>query len=396
MDDTITYKDVYEIEDGRVLVFKRENSQYWQMRTTINGERIWRSLKTTDHKKAIALARRELYKLEALVDAGQPLKQLKMASVIDEYIGNLDAMLESKAISVHMHKKYKTYGKNQIRSFFESFLIQDITTNSINQFFRDTIDEYEDMPTESTVKMWGLTIRNIFDYAISRKYVARCPDFKVPEGKLNGRRAAFTRTEWDELEKRTLEWVSKSTEQFRYNRWLLYFYIMIMGTTGMRTNDARLLKWKHIDFFKKTTECGGQIEKSYVSIRASGKPTKRRKTRELTGQKHCQEYILGWKDYSKFTDPDDYVFCLSKGVQYDPVQPFRNLLNDIEMLNDNMGEKRTPYSIRHTYATLRLESGVNIHLLAQQMGTSVAIIERHYGHVKLRDNVEKLAQNRSR
>ena len=66
------------------------------------------------------------------------------------------------------------------------------------------------------------------------------------------------------------------------------------------------------------------------------------------------------------------------------------------MLNDNMGEKRTPYSIRHTYATLRLESGVNIHLLAQQMGTSVAIIERHYGHVKLRDNVEKLAQNRNK
>ena len=281
MDDTITYKDVYEIEDGRVLVFKRENSQYWQMRTTINGERIWRSLKTTDHKKAIALARRELYKLEALVDAGQPLKQQKMASVIDEYIANLDAKLESKAISIHMHKKYKTYGKNQIRSYFESFLIQDIATNTIDQFFRDTIDEYDEMPTESTVKMWGLTIRNIFDYAISKKYVARCPDFKVPEGKLNGRRAAFTRSEWVELEKRTLEWVGKSTEQFRYNRWLLYFYIMIMGTTGMRTNDARLLKWKHIDFFTKTTECGGQIEKSYVSIRASGKPTKRRKTREL-------------------------------------------------------------------------------------------------------------------
>ncbi len=395
MDDPITYKDVYEIEDGRVLVFKRESSQFWQMRTTINGERIWRSLKTTDHKKAIALARRELYKLEALVEAGQPLKQQKMASVIDEYISNLDAKQESKAISIHMHKKYKVYSKNQIRSYFENFFIQDITTNAINQFFRDTMADYEEMPTQSTVKMWGLTIRSIFEFAISKKYVAKCPDFKTPEGKLNGRRAAFSRDEWEILEKKVLEWAKLGSGQFAYNRWLLYSYIMIMGTTGMRTNDARILKWKHISYFNKTLERDGQTIRTYVSITASGKPSKRRKTRELTGQKHCQEYIISWQNASKFNEPDDYVFCLSKGVQYDPVQPFRNLLTELGMLYDNMGEKRTPYSIRHTYATLRLESGVNIHLLAKQMGTSVAIIEKHYGHVQLRDNVEKLAQNRN-
>jgi integrase len=45
------------------------------------------------------------------------------------------------------------------------------------------------------------------------------------------------------------------------------------------------------------------------------------------------------------------------------------------------GIPRTTYCFRHTYATLRLSSGVDVYILAQQMGTSVKMIEQHYGHV---------------
>jgi hypothetical protein len=40
-------------------------------------------------------------------------------------------------------------------------------------------------------------------------------------------------------------------------------------------------------------------------------------------------------------------------------------------------------AIRHTYATLRLEEGVDVYLLAEQMGTSVHMIESHYGYVDI-------------
>ena len=39
---------------------------------------------------------------------------------------------------------------------------------------------------------------------------------------------------------------------------------------------------------------------------------------------------------------------------------------------------RTLYSLRHTYATLELYKGRNIHQLARQMGSSVAMLEKHY------------------
>lgn len=42
---------------------------------------------------------------------------------------------------------------------------------------------------------------------------------------------------------------------------------------------------------------------------------------------------------------------------------------------------RTPYDLRHTFATFALRAGMNTFQLARLMGTSVEMIERHYGHL---------------
>ena len=50
------------------------------------------------------------------------------------------------------------------------------------------------------------------------------------------------------------------------------------------------------------------------------------------------------------------------------------------MEEDTHGNKRTIYSLRHTYATFRLQEGVHQFILARNMGTSTAMLEKHYGH----------------
>ncbi len=57
---------------------------------------------------------------------------------------------------------------------------------------------------------------------------------------------------------------------------------------------------------------------------------------------------------------------------------FRRLLRHAELLENNAGDTRTLYSLRHTYATRELLTGTDIHTLAKQMGTSVPMLERHY------------------
>jgi integrase len=61
------------------------------------------------------------------------------------------------------------------------------------------------------------------------------------------------------------------------------------------------------------------------------------------------------------------------------------------LFKDAAGKNRTLYSLRHTYATFRLEEGVDIHTLAKQMGTSVGMIERHYSKLTPMLSAERLA-----
>jgi integrase len=44
-----------------------------------------------------------------------------------------------------------------------------------------------------------------------------------------------------------------------------------------------------------------------------------------------------------------------------------------------------PYSLRHTYATMRIAEGVNIFQLAANMGTSVEMIDDFHGKKRMRD-----------
>ena len=44
-------------------------------------------------------------------------------------------------------------------------------------------------------------------------------------------------------------------------------------------------------------------------------------------------------------------------------------------------DRRGPYDLRHTFATEALAAGVSIFRLSRLMGTSVEIIDRHYGHL---------------
>ena len=62
---------------------------------------------------------------------------------------------------------------------------------------------------------------------------------------------------------------------------------------------------------------------------------------------------------------------------------------------DAVGKRRTIYSLRHTYATMRLAEGVNIYALAKNMGASVSIIERFYGQMKTPDQEAELNKMRA-
>ena len=88
------------------------------------------------------------------------------------------------------------------------------------------------------------------------------------------------------------------------------------------------------------------------------------------------------------------MFCLPEGT-FQPAdslrQLFKPMLAEAGLLFDKDGRERSLYSCRHTYATFSLlYRKVPVHTLARNMGTSVAMIERHYSHLTPRLAVREL------
>jgi integrase len=89
------------------------------------------------------------------------------------------------------------------------------------------------------------------------------------------------------------------------------------------------------------------------------------------------------RELSKATKPDDHVFTIINGkpAKYLYSDTVQALLEEAGLRDGPNGTPRSTYCFRHTYATFRLSDGVDVYILAEQMGTSVKMIEDHYGHV---------------
>ena len=72
-------------------------------------------------------------------------------------------------------------------------------------------------------------------------------------------------------------------------------------------------------------------------------------------------------------------------VQSDIAADFHRVLKEAGVLYGSDGKRRVPYSLRHTYATMRISEGVSVFQLAANMGTSVEMIEQFYGKKRVRD-----------
>jgi integrase len=160
--------------------------------------------------------------------------------------------------------------------------------------------------------------------------------------------------------------------------------ILIACNTGMRPAEMKNLRWR--DIMPAKDREGREI----VVLFVQGKG----KSRKLVAPKSVGDYLERIRTISKATQPEDRVFTNITGK---PAKTLYNsliadLLNEANLREGTQGVPRSTYCFRHTYATLRLQEGVDVYFLAEQMGTSVHMIEEHYGHVNTIKHADRVLQ----
>ena len=412
-----------KICDGRVTVYQRTDVQTttWHCRISFpKHPPIRQSLNTTNEKEAERKAEKIYRELLWRYERDLPLKRVKFEEVAAAYFVHLEDEV-NRGIT-----KPERLTTNRIMSrycleYFQGRHIDTITSADINKF-RDwrrkywttgpgsKVEEYTYQrqgktvvskkpparePAISTSNSENVLLRAVFNYAASHDWITKAQipviELKIPAAKKSKdahRRPGLDRKEVKKLmecaEKRMME---AADDRLHHQRAMLYFFIGMMAYGGMRPFEAMNLEWKDIDVVNHAN--GNQYSKIFVS----GK----NKARWLIPLPELDDIVDRLVSYTialrQEQDPeretglacdDKPVFC---DVDGNPIKSlaagFRNLLEEAGLYIDPETKKpRDSYSLRHYYATERLLAGVSIYTLAENMGTSTAMIERHYGHLK--------------
>ena len=114
------------------------------------------------------------------------------------------------------------------------------------------------------------------------------------------------------------------------------------------------------------------IENARVLFR--GDTTKTGQRRYVPLRSKAVNEIMKWK-----LEPDKKVFIWKYPTN--PSHNFRKLLQEIN-LRKTVNSTRSFHTLRHTYASHSLMSGVNIFIVSRWLGhSSVKVTEKHYGHL---------------
>ena len=370
--------------DGKVILYQRPDvkNPKWQCRISVAGATGYKrfSTKETDRRRAERVALDVYEELYFKVRRGGSLHGKPFNILFQEWVETYPTELnqyDSEMIKRVEQTALAQFGKKSVN---------EITEADLNEMIRNISGK-----ASGTVRKYRTSMNHLMRYAKSKGYIETLPNIEAPPLKRNPR-PDFSLKDWKILTDYMRDWVSSNTQGLRgkngldhkryRERFYLQHYILIMGNTGIRIGEMRNCRWGDLSSVEATA--GDER----VLFAVDGK----------TGKRHCvgnvgvERYIKRIWDFRAEeleTKPDmrEPIFCHPNGKRIGNYRRgFDQLLDECELRQDEYENNRTLYSLRHTYATMRINE-VPIYQLAVNMGTSVEMIELYYSHARTTDPV---------
>lgn len=204
------------------------------------------------------------------------------------------------------------------------------------------------------------TLKHFFRWANEQGLTPQDPAESIPPPKTRRERRDHITHEEEEA---ILRAISAAEVLSGEGRDWLRDWILFGVETGLRPGEQRELRWSDVD-----------LSERMVRVRGT-KTAGSRRTVPVAGRALA---VLRRLAERRKSEEDGPVFTGAGGTPLNVAYASKQ----IQRFAREAGLEKNPtsYSLRHTYATRLVQHGVPLFDVARLMGTSVAMIEAHYGH----------------
>lgn len=377
---------------GKLHVYKRENSDYWQCSTYLAGKNRRVSTKEESLSKAKDFAEDWYLELQGKHKRGEVKNEKTFRNAVDQFLREYDFITEGQ--------RNKKYVENQrmrldvhLLPFFGKMGLSEITPGVVQEYRihrrEKALEKFGKPPARSTMHQEIVALRQVLKTAIRHGWLQHLPDLSEPyrgSSKVS-HRAWFSPEKYKQLYTATRNRARNPIrDRYQWEYEQLHDFVLFMANTGLRPDEAIRLEHRDVEIVYDEGTNQTILEISVRGKRGVGfcksttgavKPYERLRDRERP------KYIDENQGKPK---PNDKVFPKTHR------QLLNNILEEEGLKFDREEQPRTAYSLRHTYICFRLMEGADIYQIAKNCRTSVEMIEKYYAsHIK--NNLDASAIN---
>lgn len=387
-------KIILDFNGTKVHVYRRERSSRWQCSVCLDGENFRESTKETNLASAKAFAE-EWYLRQRLnqllrrrgetLDVGtvegreEDRRKRKRSTgpvfkdASDIFLREYPVLTQGQRNALHV-KSHEQRINSVLIPFFGDAPLHEAGDAKITEL-REHLAKLPGIHkgtllSRSSIHKYIVTARLVFKTAKRHKMIVALPDMSEPykkSGKVKVR-PWFSRKEYDELVKAARERAKTPLkERWREQSEDMLDLILFAANTGLRPDELVRLQVRDVEI--NTTDMKGE---RILHIAVSDGKRGFGNCKSMPGAVHPFEVLARRKP-----EPGDLVFPSMHR------ELFNDLLDKTNLKATRDGQRRSLYSLRHTYICLRLIEGADVYNVAKNCRTSVQMIESNYAsHIR--------------
>jgi integrase len=390
----------HELMGGKLHLYKRDNSRFWQCSTFLGGRNHRISTKEESLSQAKDIAEDWYLGLKGKFRAGELKHGKTFKKAAEQFRIEYEALTAGERnadyVAGHWHRL-----RLHLEPFFGDKILSEITPGVVQEYrvHRATSRKHPKTgepvrPSRSTLHHEIVTLRHVLKTAERHGWISSIPNLSPPyksSGKVS-HRAWFSPAEYKQLYEATRRRAENPPKpRWRWACEQMHDFVLFMVNTGLRPDEAWRLEFRDVEVVRDEGTDETILEISVRGKRGVGycksMPGAVFPFQRLRMRPRPEDEGRGQRSPAK---DDDVALATGKLPQLtDRLFPkshrqlFNKILDEEHLKEDREGHPRTAYSLRHTYICMRLMEGADIYQIAKNCRTSVEMIEKFYAtHIK--------------